>query len=311
MKWYKETKEEDVYCHNRSEDCDVLQANYGIAVQSMYDIPLQTMAAIMQKHSITVLKGSFIFSPLILISDEGVVPVVNAHFKKNLEKDEIAFTFVGDSSQGYTHKLSDYLDYVMCNSVNSSGEQQVRRRPQGCGSSTSSGRRTGPAVYCPGAPWTRPCITGPSNCFGPPTDGASRAHRHRSDGLWDHGGHSAATKPARTTTEPLRQAAAPSPPAGGLQNRKQAADTPTARSSRRPATTMPGPTATPTRTSTTTSSWSTTPRPAPPEDPTDVRETSSSRIHASFCHSPNSCYSPSSLIDLSGFYPPIVNLQRL
>ncbi|PIO59909.1 hypothetical protein TELCIR_18614 [Teladorsagia circumcincta] len=98
-----------LYCHNNAEDCH-FPARIGIA--SIYDIEFDDMAKIMDAHGLQVIYGTFIFSPMTLIYDYGMIYHLKAYYVVDREADTIAFSFVGDSSTSYCHRFSQYLMYV-------------------------------------------------------------------------------------------------------------------------------------------------------------------------------------------------------
>lgn len=98
-------------CNEKSEDCRV-KAPYMLFLHSTYDRTTNDIANAMTSAGASEAAGSFIFDPEMLVRNDGVIKPLGAHYKNFLGEDKykyITMTFVGDSSWGYTHRLSTYL----------------------------------------------------------------------------------------------------------------------------------------------------------------------------------------------------------
>lgn len=110
------------FCANKAEDCDV-QGTSMIAVHSMYDMSPEDFGRAMIKHQTVVARGTFLFSPEVLVTDEGYVADQGFCFRKEGQKVTIPggtmvpscikFWFKGDPSNGYVHYYPTYLRWVM------------------------------------------------------------------------------------------------------------------------------------------------------------------------------------------------------
>jgi len=103
-------------CYKDARDCDV-QATAGVCVDSGYDISMEAMGQIMDRHGLKVVHGFMIFSPDILKTAEGVIDNMELTYKIDYDKDTIDFIFVDDPSFYYTHKWSNYKEYMFPNQV--------------------------------------------------------------------------------------------------------------------------------------------------------------------------------------------------
>ncbi|UTQ50507.1 MAG: 207 kDa replicase polyprotein (domains: methyltransferase - helicase - RNA-dependent RNA polymerase) [Plant associated tobamo-like virus 1] len=102
-------------CHKRAEECTV-QGKRGIALHSVYDIKFDDLGKIMNAHGLECLHGTFIFFPAILNQSKEGEPLESKELQvvaiKYAKKDIIEFTFKNDPSNCYSHKYSNYIEYV-------------------------------------------------------------------------------------------------------------------------------------------------------------------------------------------------------
>jgi len=100
-----------VYCNKKAEHCDI-KARLGMGIHSIYDMTIETLVESLHRHGVFTFYATFIFDEMVLLKDEGIIRPINAHFVVNKDKDEIRFSFLGDSSNGYIHKFSEYKRFM-------------------------------------------------------------------------------------------------------------------------------------------------------------------------------------------------------
>lgn len=98
-------------CRNTVQDCNV-KSMFAVAIHSIYDIPLQTLVDAMSKKMILKLVGCFMFHPMILQKNKGIIPGPKADYSVDSKNNKIFFGFRGDTNFTYTHNLKNYLQYV-------------------------------------------------------------------------------------------------------------------------------------------------------------------------------------------------------
>lgn len=102
-----------MWCQSKAQDCDV-QAEYGIAVHSVYDIDFDTIGEIMVKHGMNSLYGCFTFFPELL--KDGLdfeLPSQGLFVRKDEKQGTIEFAFKGEATAAYAHDLRNYMKYLL------------------------------------------------------------------------------------------------------------------------------------------------------------------------------------------------------
>ncbi|ALT22299.1 polymerase [Colombian potato soil-borne virus] len=116
------------FCQNRFEDCvfdhSVLgngkRPVFGMAIHSIYDIPLVDLVSGMERKGMKVLKGTFLFTPDISIGKKkGDLPYVGGNYEIVGEK--IKYNFDDDTNCGYEHDLHSLMQYVTKTYVTAAG----------------------------------------------------------------------------------------------------------------------------------------------------------------------------------------------
>ncbi|UPT53734.1 MAG: hypothetical protein 1 [Bactrocera oleae negev-like virus] len=102
------------YCFNKSEECYIQSRNM-MALHSTYDIKLHDLGTAMQNANALRLFGCMIYDPIILMQDEGKIPVINAEFKverdSNGKRKYIKFGFLNCDGFNYVHDYNIYISY--------------------------------------------------------------------------------------------------------------------------------------------------------------------------------------------------------
>lgn len=98
-------------CKHKAQDCDIT-AVAGICLHSSYDIRLIDIGDIMRKKKMMMLYGTMVWSPEMLYSDKGIIPLIRARYVIDKQKNIVSFSFEGDSSFNYVHSLTTYLSYI-------------------------------------------------------------------------------------------------------------------------------------------------------------------------------------------------------
>ncbi|AVK59480.1 replicase protein [Nephila clavipes virus 4] len=103
------------YCNNKAQDCN-RTARYGICLHSAYDISPFDFADIMLKKNMVEIYGSFIYSDLIFLHDDGTIEGINCYFSYTKDRKFIEFSFHNDPSLIYRHSTVNYLALLTLNS---------------------------------------------------------------------------------------------------------------------------------------------------------------------------------------------------
>lgn len=106
----KLSKETPTYCQNTVEDC-ITRTPFGIAIHSLYDIPLKRLAHAMINKGMNTVVGTLAFDDEILCKSEGVIPVLNMRWKYSDDYKKISFNFDQCPSRSYEHDTFTYLSY--------------------------------------------------------------------------------------------------------------------------------------------------------------------------------------------------------
>lgn len=99
-------------CRQKVQDC-TKTARTLLLCHSCYDISLSDLGKAMVNKKSEVAYGTFIYSSEIFLGDEGIFKDLNVHFKKDIKKKTITFSFVEDDGTYYTHDLYTYLQYIL------------------------------------------------------------------------------------------------------------------------------------------------------------------------------------------------------
>nr|CAI5383846.1 polyprotein [Oxera neriifolia associated virus] len=99
-----------IFCRRRSQQCRI-KCHSLMAIHSLYDNTLEEIGDIMISHNSTILEGTMVFCPEILLKPTGVIEPIGANFEVDLKEDTIEFFFSNDPSLGYSHKFSRYCKF--------------------------------------------------------------------------------------------------------------------------------------------------------------------------------------------------------
>nr|BBV14754.1 replicase [Barley aphid RNA virus 4] len=113
------------YCNNKSQNCDV-KANALMFIHSIYDMTMLDVANSMSAANATIAAGSFIFDPLIVMLNKGVLHKLNVTWEKFTVNNvwHIKFSFLNDSQPAYVHSYKNYL--ALINTVYFSNAKKTR-----------------------------------------------------------------------------------------------------------------------------------------------------------------------------------------
>nr|WRT26849.1 replication protein [Mercurialis latent virus] len=112
------------FCCNRFEDCHV-KAPYAMAIHSVSDIPIATVAKHCLRRGVRKLIASVMMDPLMLMYSSGNIPLLNVDWEKHAEviagvetgKTLISFHFVDAPGLSYTHDFDILCQYMTSNQV--------------------------------------------------------------------------------------------------------------------------------------------------------------------------------------------------
>lgn len=104
-------------CIDGAEECNVPAPNgIAVAVDSLYDIPIENLPIIFEQHQIEVLHA-WMFLPLELIDDDLLNHFHNPLYKlkimaNSFNKQKVSFNFHNDLSAGYEHNRINWTKYI-------------------------------------------------------------------------------------------------------------------------------------------------------------------------------------------------------
>jgi hypothetical protein len=104
-------------CRNYAQHCSK-RADVAIACHSLYDMTLEDIADAMISHDNKILYACVLFSYDTLAEDSGIISGVDAYFAKRKDSKGqtfIDFSFVNDSSNGYSHNFAQYRRLFITN----------------------------------------------------------------------------------------------------------------------------------------------------------------------------------------------------
>ncbi|AWC08303.1 putative p1 protein [Peanut virus C] len=110
------------FCCHKFEDCNVV-APYAMAVHSISDIPIATVAKHCVRRGVRKLIASVMMDPAMLIYDKGHIPMLNVDWEKedvlcdDEKKTLIHFHFVDAPGLSYSHDFSVLSQHMITNQV--------------------------------------------------------------------------------------------------------------------------------------------------------------------------------------------------
>nr|DBA07077.1 TPA_asm: replicase-associated polyprotein [Solanum nigrum ilarvirus 1]DBA07082.1 TPA_asm: replicase-associated polyprotein [Solanum nigrum ilarvirus 1] len=110
------------FCCHRFEDCNV-QAPYAMAIHSISDIPIATVATHCVRRGVRKLIASVMMDPAMMLYDKGHIPLLNVDWEKEdvsvdgKFKTLIHFHFVDAPGLSYSHDFSVLSQYMVTNQV--------------------------------------------------------------------------------------------------------------------------------------------------------------------------------------------------
>nr|WBG54225.1 replicase [Tobacco streak virus] len=107
------------FCCHKFEDCGV-KAPFAMAVHSISDIPITTVATHCVRRGVRKLIASVMMDPLMMLYDKGHIPLLNVDWEKeDVEsgKTLIHFHFVDAPGLSYSHDFNTLSQYMVTNQV--------------------------------------------------------------------------------------------------------------------------------------------------------------------------------------------------
>nr|AGN29712.1 replicase protein [Tobacco streak virus] len=108
------------FCCHKFEECDV-KAPFAMAVHSISDIPITTVAAHCVRRGVRKLIASVMMDPLMMLYDKGHIPLLNVDWEKEdveeTGKTLIHFHFVDAPGLSYSHDFNILSQYMVTNQV--------------------------------------------------------------------------------------------------------------------------------------------------------------------------------------------------
>nr|WJJ45751.1 replicase [Tobacco streak virus] len=108
------------FCCHKFEECDV-KAPFAMAVHSISDIPITTVAAHCVRRGVRKLIASVMMDPLMMLYDKGHIPLLNVDWEKEdveeTGKTLIHFHFVDAPGLSYSHDFNTLSQYMVTNQV--------------------------------------------------------------------------------------------------------------------------------------------------------------------------------------------------
>nr|QWC36236.1 replicase [Tobacco streak virus] len=107
------------FCCHKFEECDV-KAPFAMAVHSISDIPISTVATHCVRRGVRKLIASVMMDPLMMLYDKGHIPLLNVDWEKeDIEEGKtlIHFHFVDAPGLSYSHDFNVLSQYMITNQV--------------------------------------------------------------------------------------------------------------------------------------------------------------------------------------------------
>nr|QXF30829.1 replicase protein [Tobacco streak virus] len=108
------------FCCHKFEQCQV-KAPFAMAVHSISDIPITTVAQHCVRRGVRKLIASVMMDPLMMLYDSGHIPLLNVDWEKEDDVDSkrtlIHFHFVDAPGLSYTHDFETLSQYMITNQV--------------------------------------------------------------------------------------------------------------------------------------------------------------------------------------------------
>ncbi|AGN29717.1 replicase protein [Ageratum latent virus 1998] len=110
------------FCCHKFEDCDV-KAPYAMAIHSISDIPIATVAKHCVRRGVRKLIASVMMDPAMMLYERGHIPLLNVDWEKEdvidggTSKTLIHFHFVDAPGLSYSHDFSILSQYMVTNQV--------------------------------------------------------------------------------------------------------------------------------------------------------------------------------------------------
>nr|AQX34637.1 replicase [Tobacco streak virus] len=107
------------FCCHKFEECDV-KAPFAMAVHSISDIPISTVATHCVRRGVRKLIASVMMDPLMMLYDKGHIPLLNVDWEKeDIEEGKtlIHFHFVDAPGLSYSHDFNVLSQYMITNHV--------------------------------------------------------------------------------------------------------------------------------------------------------------------------------------------------
>nr|ACJ38087.1 replicase [Tobacco streak virus] len=108
------------FCCHKFEECDV-KAPFAMAVHSISDIPISTVATHCVRRGVRKLIASVMMDPLMMLYDKGHIPLLNVDWEKEdveeTGKTLIHFHFVDAPGLSYSHDFDTLSQYMVTNQV--------------------------------------------------------------------------------------------------------------------------------------------------------------------------------------------------
>nr|QSE03526.1 replicase protein [Tobacco streak virus] len=123
------------FCCHKFEECEV-KAPFAMAVHSISDIPITTVATHCVRRGVRKLIASVMMDPLMMIYDSGHIPLLNVDWEKEDDVDTgktlIHFHFVDAPGLSYTHDFNILSQYMITNQVTVNDSYSFRVERTAC-----------------------------------------------------------------------------------------------------------------------------------------------------------------------------------